>query len=97
MWDPASGTDFFMKSAFVRNCLHTVMTLSLHSRSYTHAGELRWCKHEEGLKILIPHMDMDHLLCCCADARDHKLRGWRHWPSLAVSVGHESMARAFGR
>jgi len=59
-----------MKSAFVRNCLHTVMTLSLHSRSYTHAGELRWCKHEEGLKILIPHMDMDHLLCCSIGRRE---------------------------
>jgi hypothetical protein len=87
----------------VNVCLYdsTGNTLSLHSRSHTLAGEtLRWCKHEEGLMILIPHMDgsppqrnhiseRNHKSARGCSARDLNVpvRGWRRLPSLATPLG----------
>ena len=57
MEDP---TGSFSESAFVRNCDARVHSLDTYTEpsllaANTDAGELRWCKHEEGLMILIPH------------------------------------------
>jgi hypothetical protein len=57
----AFGSHFhFSESAFVRNCDARVHSLDTYTEPFTlaavtDAGELRWCKHEEGLMILIPH------------------------------------------
>ena len=55
-----SEEDFVSESAFVRNCDARVHSLDTYTEpsllaAVTDAGELRWCKHEEGLMILIPH------------------------------------------
>ena len=59
----AFGSHFhFSESAFVRNCDARVHSLDTYTEpsllaANTDAGELRWCKHEEGLMILIQPMD----------------------------------------
>ena len=67
-----------VESAFVRNSdtrhsvnhVGTFKSLSL-SQADTYAGELRWCKHEEGLMILIPHMDgSPHSVADISKSRD---------------------------